>query len=262
MSKRSRRLFAAFQPAAAADDEVVLSDQEIHHARVLRLNPGDALELFNGEGFCVSARLIVNAKNDYAAKLLEKPHPDERRLESEGRNAASRMVKLAVAWPKGKRAAWLIEKCVELGVGELYPLICARSVVCKGASGRTEGLERLRRIIVAAAKQCGRNDTPKLEAEKSFADILSAPPSAFGKFILQPRAANGLLELISAADDRTQTRRPADVLLLIGPEGGFTVAELAAAQRAGFQPAAVSPHVLRVETAAVAACALAVAARP
>lgn len=218
--------------------QIALPPDEAAHARVLRLEPGDALELFDAAGRSAAAKFAANAH----AEIVE--------LRGAAAPAATRLI-LATAWPKGKRAALLVEKCSELGVHAIQPVSYARSVVSK--DDESEGVVRLRRIAAEAAKQSGRNDVPEILAEQTFAQILNAHASSSVCVLLDPRGKHNLLNVLQENRAAFQSK---SLLLFVGPEGGFAEDELAAADARGVQRAKLARHVLRVETAALAACAI------
>jgi len=218
---------------------IPLPPDEARHVRVLRLEAGALIELFDRDGRSAEGELDVGL-NSVTLKSLNAVAAPRAELH------------LAVAWPKGKRAALMVEKCSELGVTKIIPVRFARGVVSK--DDESEGVHRLRRIAAEAAKQCGRNDVPEILPELSFSEVLSQRVPGSNALILDPHAPRPLLELIN----RDESARPS--LLIIGPEGGITSEELDAADRAGVLRARLGGHILRIETAAIAACALAAAA--
>lgn len=221
-----------------AGDRLSLPLAEAQHARVLRLKPGDFVECHDGAGRGAWARL-----EGESVVLLEDP--------LEGDRAEARHIVLATAWPKGKRAAVLVEKCTELGVAEIVPLRCARSVVVKDSE--SEGVARLRRVAAEAAKQSGRTLVPEIGAERAFAQVLAEEGARMQTVLLDP---SGTVKL---HDWLAQQEGGAAVLLLVGPEGGFSDEELDLAGKAGVARAKMAPYTLRVETACIAAVAAAAA---
>lgn len=222
-------------------DVVALSAAETRHVRVLRLATGTELTVFDGAGQSALARLVETASGA-GAELIS--------LGAEA-TAASRII-LACAWPKAKRAALLVEKCSELGVNLILPIRYTRGVVHK-AEG-SESLARLRRIAAAAAKQCGRNDEPEIAAEQSFSQLLAAEAPTALALLLDAHAEASLADVLL---EKQSLRRAKPLLLIVGPEGGFAPEELAAAETAGVARVRLARHILRVETAALAACAIA-----
>ncbi|MCZ7649135.1 MAG: 16S rRNA (uracil(1498)-N(3))-methyltransferase [Planctomycetota bacterium] len=223
---------ASLEPGAS----VLLSPEESKHARVLRLEAGTVVELFDGSGLAWRARLEPNGMSAELLAPLSGSTPERAPLW------------LATAWPKGKRAAILIEKCAELGVARILPLRCARSVVTKDAGG--EGLARLRRVAAEATKQCGRRDVPQLDDERSFGAVLAEEAPRAHAVLLDPGADRSWAEFVR---ERRTTAEP--FLVFVGPEGGFSNEERRVVEQAGIPRARLGEHILRVETACIAACA-------
>lgn len=241
---RPRRFRVASLESCEAGTQVPLPVEERKHARVLRLKPGAELDLFDGQGRSWRAEL----SEDGAHALLK-----ERVTDQASKAPRSRMV-LATAWPKGKRSAVLVEKCAELGVREIIPLRCARSVVVK--DGESEGVERLRRIAAEAAKQSGRSDVPAISEERSFPALISDRAASDLVVMFDPRARESFSQWLAREADGETDASPRDVILLIGPEGGFSNSELELADQAGVARVRLGENVLRVETACIAACAV------
>ncbi len=152
-------------------------------------------------------------------------------------------VVLATAVPKGDRFGWLIEKATELGVQRIVPLITERSIVLPG-----EGkLEKMRRTIVEASKQCGRSRLMQLDVPVRWAEFVARDVSASATLVAHP--AGEPFELSGPV-----TAGP--LVAAVGPEGGFTDAELLLAVRAGAKLVSLGGRLLRIETAAVALAAL------
>ncbi len=228
-------------PGAPAAGRVWLRGDEFHHmARVRRRRAGDVVVLLDGQGGERRAR-IVRVAADAAELEIEAAYAP--------RPAPGPKLIIAFSPPKGARADALAEKCAELGVDELWPVRCARTVVRLDAS--SPKLDRWRRLAAAAAKQCGRPAPPAVLSPGRFEDALARAADA--KWIAAPTPDARPLSQ-TCADAAPPSGSAA--LCLIGPEGGFTDAELRAARGAGFEPVSLGANVLRVETAAIAACAI------
>jgi 16S rRNA (uracil1498-N3)-methyltransferase len=240
MSKPRRFRVESLQ-GLRAGDVVTLPEAQARHLHVLRLTTGTEITVFDGAGRSALAMLAETPEGPRAVLILFGE-----------RTAAARNLTLASAWPKGKRAALLVEKCSELGVNIILPVRYERSVVHK-AEG-SESLARLRRIAAEAAKQCGRNDEPEIGAERSLGQVLAAEARHAFALLLDAHADARLADVLLR--ERAGLREQA-VLLIVGPEGGLAPAELAAAAAAGVVSVRLARHVLRVETAALAACAIA-----
>jgi len=219
--------------------EVALSEDQSRHVRVLRLEAGTEVELFDEAGWTARAELID-------------PGTGRTKIRSrEQKSAARTLLRLAVPWPKGKRAAVMVEKCTELEVDELIPLQTERSVVSKDSD--SEGVVRLRRIAAEAAKQSGRPGVPKIGPEQSVEALIEGVKHNTCAFVLDPAAEIWITAALEEAFDAT---RHQEVLLLLGPEGGFSKREMQLFDRQSVRGVRVALHVLRVETAALASCAV------
>jgi 16S rRNA (uracil1498-N3)-methyltransferase len=219
-------------------DRVTLSGPEAHHlARVMRAEVGDRVTLFDGGG-CEFAAEIESISKSHVELVVHQRREVNREL--------SVPFTLAVALPKGDRQRWLVEKAVELGVSELIPLETRRGVAQPSASA----LDRLRRTVIEASKQCGRNRLLEIAAPQLWQTfVATVKPDA-----LRIVAHLGGLKLRTAWP--TDATLPAHgVLAAIGPEGGFTEEEIAQAVTMGWQAVDLGPRTLRVETAVVALAA-------
>lgn len=224
----------------AARRVVDLPEAAARHAlRVLRLGPGDAVTLFNGEG------------GEYPGRIAEAGRTVRVELgEWLGIARESPLhITLAQALPAGDRMDWVVQKAVELGAARIVPLHTARSVVRLAGERAARRIEHLRLVAVAACEQCGRNRVPDvlplLELRQWLSQLAPAPAPEEARLLLSPQAE------LRLRDVPVQSR----VLLLIGPEGGLTEAEEAAARSAGFAGASIGPRILRTETAGPAALA-------
>jgi 16S rRNA (uracil1498-N3)-methyltransferase len=233
------RLFVPAERWGAA--EVLLEGDEHHYVcRVLRMGEGDALTLFDGAGNELLCRLGRPGTRSVAAAVVGRRAAGERRLD----------VTLLVGLPKGDRMDLVVQKATELGVGRIAPVLCDRSVARpRGARAETRR-ERWLKIAREAARQCGRADAPVVDALGSFSSALSALSAEALKLLFWEGARGaglrGLLPL----------EPPPRVEIAIGPEGGFTGAEVEAARAHGFLLASLGPRVLRAETASIVALSL------
>ena len=239
----SARLF--IDAPLAAGQELALPDTAARHAQVLRLQPGETLVLFNGQGGEWSARIEHMGRRDVQVRVLA--HVDvDRELPLP--------VTLAVGMPANERFEWLIEKATELGVAAIEPLVCERSVVRSAAERAQRKLEHWRGVAIAAAEQCGRTRLPRIEPVQPFAQWLKAR-----------QASPDLPLLLLAFDDARPLgglpigpwRQGPGLRVLSGPEGGLSPAEEQDARALGAATTAVrlGPRVLRAETAPLAVLA-------
>ncbi len=232
-----RKTFDRFFTEAALTEQerVVLSGSEVHHLKnVLRYKPGQTVELFNGRGQVALATVCEVGRT---AVTLEVQH--SRSVERETGPA----VTVASAIPKGERLRWLVEKLTELGAARFVPLICERSVVVPSGSKQA----KLQQYAVEACKQCRRNWLPEIQQPVPFREFLEAEGSKQRLLVAHP----GGQTVGSVLADRLRTSA-SPVAIVVGPEGGFTSEELAAAKAVGAEQVDLGPRVLRVETAALA----------
>jgi len=222
--------------ARIAGGRARLEPAEWHYLRhVLRLAPGAALEVFDGEGGAHQALLPAEG---------EELELGPRRV----RVAPRALLWLAFAPPRGDRADLVVQKAVELGAARLLPFEAARSVVRLDAERGQARAARWGRIAAEAARQCGRADVPEVDAPATLARVLLAPPPAFRRLL----CFEGGGEPLAAALDLAAPGH----LVVIGPEGGFAPDEVAAAAAAGARPVSLGPRILRAETAALAVLAI------
>ena len=258
-------------------DALALTGSEAHHARdVLRMKRGQKLVLFNGRGREITAEILDLSGNEIRLRKLHEAKTPPLRCR----------IVLGQAIPKGKNMESIVQKAVEIGAAEIAPIISARTLVQVDSENAAEKQTKLQQIAIEAAKQCGQNWLPRLHAPGKLADFFDAveaepalsdrrtgvspaespmsQPSSetlpeLHKDIvrfdlrligsLQPDAQH--LKKILADYSSEHQHRPQSVLMLIGPEGDFTPAELALARRHGCQPITLGPIILRVETAAI-----------
>jgi len=220
-----------------------LTGSEAHHARkVLRMQAGDKLVLFNGAGRELTAE-ITNV-DDHEIRL-RKLH------EAETRPLRCKIV-LGQAIPKGKNMDLIVQKAVEIGAAEIAPIISDRTIVQLDSESVSQKQTKWQQIAIEAAKQCGQNWLPRVQPPKKLTEFFSTSDQPFDLRLigsLQPDAQHlkGILEMYSTEHGE----RPRTVLMLVGPEGDFTPAELALARRHSCQPITLGPIILRVETAAI-----------
>jgi 16S rRNA (uracil1498-N3)-methyltransferase len=215
-------------------------DAHRYLTRVLRLRAGDALTLFDGADQEIAARIVETGTRTTLLHLGAR-----RRL---SRTRAD--ITLMQAVPRGERMDLIVQKATELGVTRIVPVLSARSVAQPGSEGRPR---RWRTIAQEAARQCGRADLPVLDPPQTLAEALAQITGPARLFIVWENAQNAPLH---RAVDPTDRR----IVLLVGPEGGFSEPEVETARAAGFHPVGLGPLILRTETAAIVALTLAQAA--
>jgi len=221
-------------PAAVTPPTLTIGGEEFTHlTHVMRMREGDALRVVDGAGHAYDALITSIGRREAACRITaahERLHEPARAL-----TLGAGMLK------NPSRFDYLVEKAVELGVSRIVPLITERTIPRQGKR------ERWQKLCVAAMKQSGRCVLPRVDE-----------PLPFGSFITTCGASLNLIPHQDATQPLAAalTDRSGGVALCIGPEGGFSDAEIDAARAAGFQPVSLGARRLRTETAAVVACAL------
>lgn len=217
----------------------LLPDDQAHHVRdVLRMRPGQALELFTDEG--VQARATLHEVGPQRV-LAEVAALDQ---------AAPLAIPLVIASavPRSNRADWMIEKLSELGVTRYIPLSASRSVVVPEGHNK---LERWRRIAIEAAKQSRRTGTMTIDPVMSLPAALELTvPLGDAAYLSTGSDTQPIYHFLAAQEEL----RP--LTLFIGPEGGWTPVEMEAFGQAGLTAVGLTTTILRIETAALAAAAV------
>lgn len=237
------RRYRFHAPDVSGSVVIVTGDEARHAATVLRLKPGDEVDLFDGQG-AEAAGLVraIDSESMTVAITL-------RMTKAPSSLVASTSLILATAIPKGARADWMIEKCAELGVAELRPIQFERSVVDPGAGK----VGRWRRLALAAAKQCGSTTVMSIREPSTLDELLKTLGRSAGLYGL-PRMRESLSDRLF--DIGRNATRPESVMVLVGPEGGLSPTEITSLDHAGVVPVSWASTILRVETAAIAAAAV------
>jgi 16S rRNA (uracil1498-N3)-methyltransferase len=221
------------QPAALPAEEAE------HLVRVLRLGPGAVVSVFDGRGreFLATVESV-----DRKAVVVRPTSAVEPATEPSVR------LTLAVGVTRGDRMDAAVRDAAMLGAATVQPVISARAETTAATLARAGRTERWQRIAVSSVKQCGRAVVPDVRPPMSFAEYLQREDAEMRLLLVEPRAAGqarfaGLSKPVSAA-------------LLIGPEGGWTAAEVEAARRAAFLPITLGQRTLRADAMPVAAIAV------
>jgi 16S rRNA (uracil1498-N3)-methyltransferase len=228
-------------PSAAPGARVELPEHTAHHAReVLRLRPGAPVRVFDGAGAEFEAVLDEVTRRTVSARIR---HAAAAKPES-----PLRLV-LAISPLKGDRMELVVQKATELGVAEIWPVVTFRTDAPARPALQGSRGERWQKVASGAAEQCGRAVVPHVPPTTTLQGLLARPFDGTRIALLE---ASGHPPLASLHVD------PAwPVLLLVGPAGGFEAAEAESLRLGGFVPASLGPRILRAETAAVAAVAIA-----
>lgn len=208
-----------------------------HVGRVLRMQPGQELVLFNGNGCDYPATIVEAGKKQVTASV---------HAETTNATESPLQIVLAQTLSKGDRMDYAVQKATEMGVSRIVPLLSERCDVRLRGDREDKRLRHWRQVAISAAEQCGRARVPEILPVMSLAQWLQYAQDCDLRLVLHHRTGQSLASLAS----------PASVALMIGPEGGFSAAEISTAEDCGFLPVALGPRVLRTETAPVAAITL------
>lgn len=209
-----------------------------HYARnVLRLQTGDALQLFDGSGREFAASVAAAGKRELRILVGE---------ELEALPESPLAVHLGLGLSRGERMDWALQKATELGVASVTPLVLSRCNARLSEERSESRMRHWRQVLVSACEQCGRSRLPVLHDPSGLDAWLDAHAGMPG-LVLHTRDAVRL---------ETTAVPPREICVLTGPEGGLDDAEFAAARAAGFQAWSLGPRVLRAETAPAAALAI------
>jgi len=208
-----------------------------HLVRVLRLGAGDRVRLFNGDGHDYEAELESTGKREARARVLSRVL-----VASESPLA----ITLAQGIARGEKMDLILQKATELGVTRIAPVVTERTEVRLDAERADKRAAHWRGVLASACEQSGRARLPELLPPQSLGNFLAKEGSA-RRLVLDPGAGSSLAQLQLAPGE--------SLCLLVGPEGGLSERDLAAARAAGFSGLQLGPRILRTETAALAAIA-------
>ncbi len=229
----TRRYFAPHLPSDGGS--VPIDEAEVHHAlHVMRIKPGERVELFDGTGRQATATVEVVGRREVICNAQSTVVIDREN---------SVHIELGIAMPKGDRSKELIERLTELGVNRLVPLHCRRT---QWAVSETM-IPKWHRMVIEACKQCGRNRLMEITQPISFNDWTSQPS-------IERNASRRIAHPTGDEPFEVSRTEPSQaVSIAIGPEGGFTDDEVAASENNGWQRLNLGRRIYRIETAAIVA---------
>ena len=222
---------------------VSITGSEAHHIKnVLRLKPGDGLKLFDGTGFEYEAAIVRLSAKEVAVEIQRKY-----------RAAAPSGVQIIVAqaFLKQKKMDDLVRKLCELGVAQWIPFFSQRSVARPGAKRLESRSQRWQRIAIEAVKQCRRTDTLQIGDALSFEAVLEFSNSCDLRIVFWENESSLITRDLESGDNPIKK-----ILVMLGPEGGFTDQEIKLVRNCGFISAGLGPRILRAETATIVAATL------
>ena len=223
-------------------EALLLTGAEAHHAgHVLRLESGDKVVLFDGRGHELTAEIASADSSEIRLRKLHEAQTPPLRCQ----------ITLGQAIPKGKNMDLIVQKAVEIGAAEIAPILSDRTVVRLDEENAASKQSKWQTIAIEAAKQCGQNWLPQVHSPQTMAQFFEYRRHFDLQLIgsLQSDAVH--LKKILAEYSTEHGDRPTSVLMLVGPEGDFTPAELSLARSHGCRPITLGPIVLRVETASI-----------
>lgn len=236
--------FRAYHPALASGPELTLSSEESHHlVAVNRARAGDAVIVFDGRGQEWTCELVSDRKQGAVLRIHSSRQVPRLPFE----------LTLAQALPKGPAMDAIVRKATELGAVRIVPLETERTQVHFEGERSDRKLEKWQTAAVEAAKQCGNPFVPDITPVKTLAQFLADLATYDFKLIASLHPGARSLKVTLADFRARETRAPRNAVWLIGPEGDFSPAEIAAALQQGFVPITLGPLVLRSDTAATVA---------
>lgn len=216
----------------------ITGDLLIHLRDSLRITVGEIVQFGDGASHRYRTEITDVSKRAVTGRILDTVQAPPRRT--------PRLI-LGQSLLKGEKMDWVIQKAVELGVDELVPVESRHSVVQLRADRVDHQLARWQRIAVEAAQQSEQWRVPTITGPKSLATLLKNRATGTATLMLAERRDGASLQMVSLPKEPTGC-----VLILIGPEGGWSKEEMDLAEQAGIQPITLGPHILRAETAAIA----------
>lgn len=224
-------------PLSSGLRHTIEGDAANHIARVLRLEPGEWLTVFDGRGGEYAARIEAVRKGAVIIEVQARSTPDRE---------SSLSLTLAQGVSRGERMDWVVQKATELGVSRIIPVLTERTMVKLDARQSERKLAHWHGIAVAACEQSGRDRIPDIAVPLALPELLRDTDQAT-RLLLSPTGTQRVNDLQAPEGG---------IVVLIGPEGGLAETEQRAALAAGFLAVRLGPRVLRTETAAVAALTL------
>ena len=231
-----------FTPPECIDKEkAVIKGQDAKHIyKVLRLAPGDPIHLTNGDGMDYEGKILTTGPN-LIQVCLTGQHPSA--------TESSLSLTVCCAMLKDKKMDLVIKHLTQLGIVEWIPFFCERSIPTPDSKRLLKRVQRWDIIAKESIKQCQRSCCVSIPEPKKFQEVLDLSGSFHQKIAFWEKSSHPLTQLPPASPDSR-------VIILIGPEGGFTDREIKFAQATGFKAYTLGPRILRAETAAICATTL------
>lgn len=235
-------------PEDIQGNRVTLRREEAHHlVHVLRFREGDCVVVFDGSGN--EYRCVVQSlgKKECQLGVLEKMAP---------RIAPAAEVALAHCVTRGERFDWVVEKGTELGVLAILPFSCERMAVSLDAKTSEKKVARWQKLAQAASKQCGRADIPQVSSIVTIEKLIPRFSQHDLVLLAYELEEKRTLKAVLRRELEERAGKTKRILAVVGPEGGFSVAEVEKMTDAGAQSVSLGQNILRTETAAIAMLAM------
>lgn len=228
------------------DGTVTITGDDAHHLiRVMRAEPGDEIICSNGADREVLAKVGQIEKASVIADIIQELPMD---------HEASVEVWIAQSLPKGDKLETVIQKCTELGAAKFLPFVSERTVVQYDAKKEAKRLERWQKIAKEAAEQAHRNRVPQVENPLTWKQLVEQTKNCnLALFCYEKESGLRLRQLLAQASSSRSEGRSLRIMVIVGPEGGFTEKEWEEAVDAGCSSISLGKRILRTETAAMAA---------
>lgn len=236
---RSPRFFIS--PEQVAGQLITVSGEDVRHiGAVLRMKTGDELLLCDGKGTEYSVKIIHVDRTEIKTEIVSKTR----------REIAYPRVTLGQGLPKSDKMDWIVQKATELGVANIVPLVTERTIVKIRDEERR--VSRWQKICLEAAMQSNRPDIPSVGHIIGFNDFLRTPDTEPQTLKIFPweEGTKPIKDVLRGSQGITH------IIVIIGPEGGFSSVEATMAREKGFQLVSLGPNILRTETAAIAALSM------
>ncbi|KXG75864.1 16S rRNA (uracil(1498)-N(3))-methyltransferase [Thermotalea metallivorans] len=239
------RFFVDKQNIVEDRHQIFIDDQDDikHIEKVLRLKKGDCIEICDGQNMEYIAQIIVLTKKRIELKILEK---------GTAKTEPPIQVTLFQGIPKAGKMDVIIQKCTELGIRNIVPMMTERTVVqLKDQKAEEKKVERWQKIADEAAKQCKRGVIPQIGLPKAFEEAVG-DAREFDLSVI-PYEKEGAFGLKHVTETKQSLKK---IAIFIGPEGGFEEQEIVRASKAGIIPVTLGPRILRTETAGFVALSI------
>ena len=230
--------------SATPGSVVAIENSEAHHIKnVLRLKPGAALKLLDGTGYEYEAVIIDLSGDEVRVEIHSK---------TQAAIGSKVQIVVAQAFLKDKKMDELVRRLCELGVSAWIPFFCRRAIARPDANRLASRTRRWHRIAAEALKQCRRPNLPEIGPTHTFEEVLDLGKTCDLSVVFWEKESIPLRNAVETDEHHPFHR----ILLMMGPEGGFTRQEIEMAKHSGFVVAGLGPRILRAETATLAACAI------